>query len=231
MPKRDWGKNILHSRIYKIIILCVWLAILGICLFYRDRFSVENVLRASPQNMPLAALFMMLLFALKSVSVFIYCGILFIASGIIFPMPAAILVNLLGAAVMVSLPYWLGRRMGGELIDSIVCKYPKTAFLRQLRMENELFLSFITRIINILPSDILSLYMGASGIHYGRYLLGSIAGMLLTIVTFPIVGSSITDPDSPLFIASVAVQVVVTVVSVTGYAVYLRKKRKSYTIP
>lgn len=227
MPKSDWGKNILHSKTYKIIILCVWLIILGTCLLYRDRFSVESVLQASPQNMLLATLFMLLLFALKSLSVFIYCGILFIASGIIFPLPAAILVNFLGAAVMVSLPYWLGRQMGGELIDSIICKYPKTAFLRQLQMENELFLSFITRIINILPSDVLSLYMGASGISYGKYLPGSIAGMLLTIITFPIVGSSITDPTSPLFIASVAIQVVVTVASITGYALYLRKKSKS----
>ncbi|MBD5155387.1 MAG: TVP38/TMEM64 family protein [Oscillibacter sp.] len=227
MPKKDWGKKILHSKTYKIIILCVWLIILGTCLLCRDRFSVESILQASPQNMLLAALFMLLLFALKSLSVFIYCGILFIASGIIFPLPAAILINFLGAAVMVSLPYWLGRQMGGELIDSIICKYPKTAFLRQLQMENELFLSFITRIINILPSDVLSLYMGASGISYGKYLPGSIAGMLLTIITFPIVGSSITDPTSPLFIASVAIQVVVTVASITGYALYLRKKSKS----
>ena len=224
MPKDGWGKKLLHSKTYKIIILCVWLVILGTCLLYRDQFSVENVLQASPQNMLLAALFLLLLFALKSLSVFIYCGILFIASGIIFPLPAAILVNLLGTAVMVSLPYWLGRQVGGELIDSIVRKYPKTAFLRQLQMENELFLSFITRIINVLPSDILSLYMGASGISYGKYLLGSIAGMLLTIITFPIIGSSITEPASPLFIASVAVQVVVTVVSITGYAAYLKRK-------
>ena len=224
MPKDSWGKKLLHSKTYKIIILCVWLVILGTCLLYRDQFSVENVLQASPQNMLLAALFLLLLFALKSLSVFIYCGILFIASGIIFPLPAAILVNLLGTAVMVSLPYWLGRQVGGELIDSIIRKYPKTAFLRQLQMENELFLSFITRIINVLPSDILSLYMGASGISYGKYLLGSIAGMLLTIITFPIIGSSITEPASPLFIASVAVQVVVTVVSITGYAVYLKRK-------
>ena len=224
MPKNDWGKKILHSKTYKIIILCVWLVILGTCLLYRDRFSVESVLQASPQNMLLAALFILLLFALKSLSIFIYCGILFIASGILFPLPAAILVNLLGAAVMVSLPYWLGRQVGGELIDSIVRKYPKTAFLRQLQTENELFLSFITRIINILPSDILSLYMGASGISYGKYLLGSVAGMLLTIITFPIIGSSITEPASPLFIASVVIQVVVTVVSLAGYAVYLKRK-------
>jgi uncharacterized membrane protein YdjX (TVP38/TMEM64 family) len=225
MPKSDWGKKLLHSKTYKLAILGVWLVILGACLLCRDRFSVENILQASPKNMLAAALFLLLLFALKSLSVFIYSGILFIASGILFPLPEAILVNFMGAVVMVSLPYWLGRQVGGELVDAIVCKYPKTAFLRQLQMENELFLSFITRIINILPSDILSLYMGASGIHYGKYLLGSVAGMLLTIITFPVIGSSITDPASPLFIASVAVQVVVTVGSITGYAAYLRKKR------
>ena len=226
MPKKDWGKKLLQSKNYKIAIFCVWLVILGVCLLHRDWFSVENVLGVSPRNMPLAALFMLALFALRGLSIFVYSGILFIASGILFPVPAAILVNLLGAAVMVSLPYWLGRQMGGELIESIVRKYPKTAGLRQLQMENQLFLSFITRIINILPSDILSLYLGASGVRYGRYLLGSVGGMLLTIVTFPIIGSSITDPASPLFIASVAVQVVVTAASLGGYALYLRRKRR-----
>ena len=226
MPKNDWGKKIIQSKNYKIGILCVWLVILGVCLLHRDWFSVENVLGTSPQNMLLAALFLLALFALKSLSVFIYSGFLFLASGVLFPIPAAVLVNLLGTVIMVSLPYWLGRQMGGELIESIIRKYPKTAVLRQVQMENQLFLSFITRIINILPSDILSLYLGASGVRYGRYLLGSVGGMLLTIVTFPIIGSSITDPASPLFIASVAVQVVVTAASLGGYALYLRRKRR-----
>ena len=224
MPKNDWGKKIIQSKNYKIGILCVWLVILGVCLLHRDWFSVENVLGTSPQNMLLAALFLLALFALKSLSVFIYSGFLFLASGVLFPIPAAVLVNLLGTVIMVSLPYWLGRQMGGELIESIIRKYPKTAVLRQVQMENQLFLSFITRIINILPSDILSLYMGASGVRYGKYLLGSVCGMLLTIITFPIIGSSITDPASPLFIASVAVQAAVTVVSITGYALYLKRK-------
>lgn len=225
MSKNEGG--ILPSKRCKAVILCVWLVVLGICFLHRDWFSVEHVLQASPRSMLLAAVFLLALFALKSVSVFIYSGILFIASGIIFPLPLAILVNFLGAAVMVSLPYWLGRRMGGELIESIVRKYPKTEVLRQAQMENQLFLSFITRAVNILPSDVLSLYMGASGIHYGRYLLGSIGGMLLTIVTFPVIGSSITDPASPLFVASVAIQAAVTAASLAGYGLYLRKKKKS----
>jgi len=113
--------------------------------------------------MLLAAVFLLLLFALKSLSIFIYCGILFIAVGILFPLPLALLVSLLGA----------------------------------------------------------------SGIHYGKYLLGSIAGMLLTIITFPVIGSRITDPTSPLFLASVVIQAAVTVVSVTWCAVYLKKKNRN----
>ena len=34
-------------------------------------------------------------------------------------------VNVLGAAVMVSLPYWLGRKLGKDAADGILEKYPK----------------------------------------------------------------------------------------------------------
>jgi hypothetical protein len=113
MAKQNDG-DILHSRAYKIILLCVWLVILTVCLVNRDRFSVDGVLHYSPRNPLLAVLFMLFLFALKSLSVFIFSGILFAASGILFPLPAAIAVNVLGAAVMVSLPYWLGRKLGKD---------------------------------------------------------------------------------------------------------------------
>ena len=229
MPKSDWGKKILHSRTYKIIILCVWLVILGTCLLYRDRFSVESVLQASPQNTLLAALFMMVLFALKSMSVFIFSGILFAANGILFPLPAAIGLNVLGAGIMVSLPYWIGKNVGKDMIDRIVRKYPKVKLLRNTQTSHEFILSFVTRAVNILPSDILSLYMGAVGIGYAKYLAGSILGMLLSIVTFPIMGMNITSPGSPAFIASICIQAAVSAISIGGFWIYYRKNQKKET--
>lgn len=226
MPKSDWGKKILHSRTYKIIILCVWLVILGTCLLYRDQFSVESVLQASPQNILLAALFMMVLFVLKSMSVFIFSGILFAANGILFPLPAAIGLNILGAGIMVSLPYWVGKKVGGDMIDRIVCKYPKVRVLRNMQTDHEFILSFVTRIVNVLPSDILSLYMGAIGIGYAKYLAGSILGMLLSIITFPIMGMNIMNPGSPAFIASVCIHVAVSTISIGGFWIYYRKNRE-----
>lgn len=227
MAKENGGGDILRSRKYKVILLCVWLVILAVCLVNRDRFSVDGVLRYSPRNPLLAAVFMLLLFALKSLSVFIFSGILFAANGILFPLPAAIALNVLGAAVMVSLPYWLGRRLGKDAVDSVIAKYPKAEALRRMRTGRELSLSFITRAINILPSDILSLYMGATGINYPKYLAGSILGMLLSLITFPIMGMNITEPTSPWFWASIVIQVLVSAVFIGGYWVYYRKKRKA----
>ena len=166
MSKQVSDEKIHYKRIYKIILIFIWAAILIVCFRHREYFTVDGVLGHSPQNTVLAAVFMLFLFALKSVSVFIYSGFLFIANGILFPLPTAILLNTVGACIMLSLPYWLGRQLGKGVIDHIVSKYPKAAALKQVRTSHEFVLSFFTRAVNILPSDVLSLYMGAIGIHY-----------------------------------------------------------------
>ncbi|MCI8438382.1 MAG: TVP38/TMEM64 family protein [Oscillospiraceae bacterium] len=210
---------------YQIILILVWAALLLFCLLNKDRFTVDGVLSYTPENAVLSAAFMMFLFALKSISVFIFSGILFAANGILFPLPAAILLNVLGAAVMVSLPYWLGRRLGGDVVGRIVEKYPKAAAFRQLQTGHELLFSFIARAVNILPSDIVSLYMGAMGISYRKYLPGSILGMLLSLITFPIMGMNIANPGSPTFLWSIGIQAAVSAVSIGGFWLVRRKKK------
>lgn len=215
----------LSMKKYQIILILVWAALLLFCLLNKDRFTVDGVLSYTPENAVLSAAFMMFLFALKSISVFIFSGILFAANGILFPLPAAILLNVLGAAVMVSLPYWLGRRLGGDVVGRIVEKYPKAAAFRQLQTGHELLFSFIARAVNILPSDIVSLYMGAMGISYRKYLPGSILGMLLSLITFPIMGMNIANPGSPAFLWSIGIQAAVSAVSIGGFWLVRRKKK------
>lgn len=215
----------LSMKKYQIILILVWAALLLFCLLNKDRFTVDGVLSYTPENAVLSAAFMMFLFALKSISVFIFSGILFAANGILFPLPAAILLNVLGAAVMVSLPYWLGRRLGGDVVGRIVEKYPKAAAFRQLQTGHELLFSFIARAVNILPSDIVSLYMGAMGISYRKYLSGSILGMLLSLITFPIMGMNIANPGSPTFLWSIGIQAAVSAVSIGGFWLVRRKKK------
>lgn len=210
---------------YRALLILIWAAVLVFCLLNRERFTVDGVLLYTPENAVFSAVFMMFLFALKSVSVFIFSGILFAANGILFPLPAAILLNVLGAVIMVSLPYWLGKKLGEDMVGRIAAKYPKAEEFRQMQIGHEFVFSFVARAINILPSDILSLYMGAIGISYRKYLPGSILGMLLSLITFPIMGMNITEPGSPAFLWSMGIQVVVSAAAIGG--AWLCRRRKA----
>lgn len=59
----------------------------------------------TPSNSFLAALVLLVLFALKSLTVVIYAPLLYAASGLIFPLHAAIAINLLETIIMNSIPY------------------------------------------------------------------------------------------------------------------------------
>ena len=98
-------------------LLIVWCIIIAGCFYFRKELTTEQILNHTPGNL-LAAFFMMMgLFAVKSVSVVIYSGLLFAVSGMIFPMKFAIAVNFCGAAIMVTLPWLIGKKGGGTMVS------------------------------------------------------------------------------------------------------------------
>ena len=74
-------------RLIKITACVVWFLIVLLCLFHRGNFSVEEIAALSGNGGFYAALILLLLFAIKSLSVVLYSGILFAASGLLFPLP------------------------------------------------------------------------------------------------------------------------------------------------
>ena len=207
---------------FKIILIFVWLAIILACFLYRDDISVEGILRYTPQDPWLAAVVMLALFALKSLSIVIYSGILYVVSGILFPLPAAIFLNLCGTAIMLSLPYFIGKKTGTSAVEYIKAKYPKAEALHELQVKNDLVFSFAARIVRM-PSDIVSLYMGAIHVEYKKYLLGSLLGMLPHTITYPIMGMSVSDIRSPEFIISLCAELAYIVITAAIYAFYRKK--------
>ena len=211
----------------RILLICLWAVIIAVCYVNRKKISIDGIIGITPANMSLAIVLMLILFTLKSITVVIYCGILYIACGIIFPLPVAIAVNIAGTAIMVTIPYYIGRFTGSETVRNIAHKHPKIAEIQEMRRQNDFFLAFLVRIIGLLPSDPISAYMGAIGLQYKKYVAGTLLGMLPSMIAFPIIGMSITDPASPTFIAAVTFEISVTVISVTVYSVIKRKKNKT----
>lgn len=211
-----------QRRGLNIILAMVWITIIVLCVVNRDRLTMDGVLGATPSEPMLAAVIMLLLFGLKSLSFFIYSGMLFAVSGILFPLPAAITINILGTAIMVSIPYFLGRLQGSGAVDRLMCRFPRLASVRELRARHDFMFTLIIRLVGLLPSDAVSLYCGASGVKYRYYLPACVLGFMPEIVTFPILGMNVSEPGSTGFWVALAVAAGCVVGSGVIYCIYRR---------
>ncbi|MCD7845009.1 MAG: hypothetical protein LUG57_03990, partial [Oscillospiraceae bacterium] len=90
----------------EVLIAAALLALLGFVLF-GEGVTVDTILSFTPENLWLAALVFMALYAVKSVVVVIYLKLLYIAAGLVFPLPIALAVNVVGTALEMTLPYLL----------------------------------------------------------------------------------------------------------------------------
>ena len=214
----------------KCLLGLLWLTIITFCLLHKDAFTLEQILTYSPRQPALAALVLLVLFAVKSLSIFLYCGFLYAASGILFPLPIAILLSIAGSTIMSSIPYWLGKKLGSQAAQHILARYPKAAYLHDLRSGNDFFFVLIVRLLGILPADVVSAYMGAVSVRYRDYLPACLLGFLPTCILFPIMGMSISDVRSPQFLISLSIELAAMLSSCVVFHIY-RKKRSLAKTP
>jgi uncharacterized membrane protein YdjX (TVP38/TMEM64 family) len=206
--------------VLRLLPFAIILALMTFVLLSEDEISPEKILMYSPREPLLAAFFLIVMFALKSLSVMLPLAVLFIAGGMLFPLHIALIINTIGVAVAVSIPYFIGRYSGASLANSLALRYPKLEKLWSIRRKSSFFYSFILRVINILPCDIVSIYLGALRTPYLNYLAGCILGYLPYIVAVTVMGTSISDPGSPKFIISLVSALVITAASLIIYKIY-----------
>ena len=95
--------------------LLVMLTITAAILLSGEEITVDTILNYTPEKTLPAILMLLMMYALKSLSVVFPMIVLYMASGIMFPLPLAILVNCIGLCIVVTIPYCIGRYSGGEL--------------------------------------------------------------------------------------------------------------------
>ena len=171
---------------------------------------MELILDFTPKQPLLAAALMLLLYALKSVTVVFPISALQIAVGHLFEPLPAFLLNLLGLGITLTIPYCLGKSMVATFIERKIQKYPWVQMIAEKQKQSPLFLSFFLRAIACLPGDLVSMYLGACRIPYSAFLMGGLLGSGLHLIAFTVLGDSISNPDSPQFWISLAVTVILS---------------------
>ncbi len=186
---------------------------------------VDQILSLMPDNLFLAALFLMGMYALKSLSVVFPIIVLQVAAGLIFPLWIALLLNILGTTIAYTIPYITGRLSGAGATEKLINKYPKVREIIYMQQNNSWFPSFILRAVSCLPADIVSMCLGSIKVPYTPYIVASVVGTLPGLIPATIAGMSILDPTSIVFIVSVILTILTSLLSIIIYWIIRRKNR------
>ena len=87
--------------------------------------TAAQLLHYLPANLPLAALCLIGLHGLKSLSLVFPLAVLQVAGGLLLPTGWAFAVNLAGMLVSLSLPYGVGRFTGNQLWHWLCARFPR----------------------------------------------------------------------------------------------------------
>ncbi len=218
------GEKIFRALRLALVILA-WGAVIALFWHYRASLTPEAIAAYAPRNLAAAAGVMLALFAVKGLLFTFYGGILYAASGILFPLPAAILINTFGTVLMIGVPFFIGRKAGASLVARL-SQNKKIARLREMNLQNQLFISFLVRLVGLLPADLVAMYLGALGFRSGRYFAGSLLGLFPSIVLFSVMGMAAHDRRSPVFWICLAIQLGTSALSITLFSLWQRHKKK-----
>ena len=218
------------KRLQKIIkygALAIWAILIVIVVVNRDKITADLIINYTPSNLFLAALVMLLLFALKTMSVFFYSGILYTVSGLLFPLPGAVTVNALGLIVMISEGYLNGRFLGSDLVGTVSERYPKIVPILKLEDKRPFLFTLLLRMMKIINFDMGSMYMGATKAAFLPYAAASFLTVIPELVLFAVVGKGISELSAGNIIGAGVIYAAITIASMLLIA-WLAKHPEKY---
>lgn len=204
-------RETLHGLL-RILGAAAWAGIILYAVLHRNEFTLEDVLTYTPESPLLAFGALMLLFMLKSLTVVFYSGVLYGASGVLFPLPTAIAVNICGTLLMALVSYFLARGLGARRADELREKYPKLRSFERSRSRNNFAFVVVLRCVNIVNFDIGSMYCGAVRLPLAPFLAGSILGKITDITLLSILGASLEDRSAAPFLIALVIDLAIALI-------------------
>ena len=182
-----------HKKAVKLIPLAITFVLIILCAVFLSGHDFHDIINYTPDNLFLASFVIILMYGVKSLSVVFPLTAFFVATGIMYTFPVAVLVNLCGLTVCFTTPYFLGKLSGSELIETLSESHPKVHKIVDYSHHNNLFASYISRAVVVVPGDVVSMVHGALGTPYKPYIIGSLMGVLPEMLVQTYVGDRLNS--------------------------------------
>lgn len=187
-----------YSKIVKVLQMLSFVfmfATLVVCIIFmkKNNISVSNVdaLTGYLTGGTLAVGLIIIGFSIvKSFALIFPPAVLFVLSGIVFDnMLTAVIVNAVATACSLVLPYFLGRFMGMDMVNSLKNRFKAIKKLDDFAGENSFAIVFVFKAGGLMPSDLSSLIFGAMNIPFSKYFVAANMGMLVLNVLWTLLGA------------------------------------------
>ena len=174
-----------------IFVRCgIALAIFAAALLNYGRLSTLDVtaVTAFTDNLWLKAAVVLGVYALKSVVFVIPASLIYVAVGGIFLSWQAVLLNLAGILLELTITFLFGKLLGRQTVTTILSKSEKGRKLLEKDVGSKPALILGIRAVPAFPIDFVSLLYGVSGCAFPKYLLFSFIGVSWRVILFTIIG-------------------------------------------
>lgn len=140
-----------------------------------------------------------------------------VIAGMAFPLPYAVLINIVGFGLLCIIKYFWGKHIGGGLVHKLLLKNEEIERILEKaddKTKGGLLVGF--RLVPSFPINTISQVYGAMGYNFKIYLLLSVGGFLPKLISYSIIGRNVYDPFSMAFILPFVILFTISGLSLFG---------------
>lgn len=189
-----------------------------------------RTLIAGASSIFIAELIILGVYAVKSVMMVVPASLIYISVGMAFDPKRAVIVNLLGIALEVTVTYFLGKFLGKDAVEKKIRSTKAGDKFFTMLDKNRNAAIFLMRFIPAFPIDFSSLFMGAFDFKFFPYLIFSVLGIAPRVIAFTVLGEGIYELIPMKYIVLAAICAIPVVTAVLLLKKFVVKKKKSEEI-
>ena len=212
--------------------IAVAAAIFVTAIFNYDFLSNLDIrtLIAGASSIFIAELIILGVYAVKAVMMVVPASLIYISVGMAFDPKRAVIVNLLGIALEVTVTYFLGKFLGKDAVEKKIRSTKAGDKFFTMLDRNRSAAIFLMRFIPAFPIDFSSLFMGAFDFKFFPYLIFSVLGIAPRVIAFTVLGEGIYELIPMKYIVLAAICAIPVVTAVLLVKKFVVKKKKSEEI-
>ena len=201
------GKRVGFFRMLKIGVTVFSVLVILVVSYLLLKSTDPSAILSKQDNRLTMALILLGFFVFKALTVVVVeSTFLYIAAGVFFPLEEAIFIVVLGLSIEALINFHMGRLIGRKhvhiLLNKLQGRKPMLDRMLVKMQGSDPFLIFMMRMLPGFHNGLTGLVLGASGNSLLVYMPASLLGMLPKAIATTLMGESILDPLSPMFILS-----------------------------